>query len=87
LLHSGDMPTKAQHHARYKGLPKLLRDMRENAKLTQRALALKLDVSYVAVHKNETGDRRVDLAEFCDWAKACGQDPLDAVAEFLGRRR
>ena len=85
--HIADMPTKAQHHARYKGLPKLLRRMREEAQLSQRALAAKLDVSYVAVHKNETGDRRVDLAEFCDWARACGRDPLDAVAEFLGRRR
>jgi transcriptional regulator with XRE-family HTH domain len=81
------MPTKAQHLARYKRLPGLLLEMRNKAKLTQRSLAAKLNVTNVAVHKSENGERRVDLAEFCDWAKACGCDPLDAVAEFLGRRR
>ena len=77
---------KAQHAARYKRLPGLLRRLREEADLTQRALAAKLSVGHAWVYKCETGDRRVDLSEFCDWAKACGVDPLDAVTTFLGRR-
>ena len=78
---------KAQHAARYRRLPDLLRRMREEAPLTQQALAAKLSVGHAWVYKSETGDRRIDLAEFCDWAKACGVDPLEAVAEFLGRRK
>lgn len=30
----------------------------------------------MAVHKSETGERRVDVAEFVDWCVACGVDPL-----------
>ena len=81
------MATKPQHASRYKRLPALLRRWREAAGLTQRDLAKKVNLSHVAVHKNETAERRVDVAEFCDWAKACGVDPIDAVAEFVGRQR
>ena len=57
---------KAQHSARYKRLPRLLRQMREAAGLTQRDLAAVLHIAQVSIHKCETGDRRVDLSEFCD---------------------
>lgn len=81
------MSTKAQHAARYKRLPGLLRRFREEAGLTQRGLAAKMGVTHMAIHKSEVAERRVDMAEFCDWAQACGKHPLDAVAEFLGIRR
>ena len=61
--------------------------MREAAGLTQRDLAAKLGMAQVSVHKCETGDRRVDVSEFCDWAVACRADPHDALDAFLGRRR
>lgn len=66
---------KAQHATRYRVLPGLLREMRECAGLTQRALAAKLDVTHVFVHKSEIGERRVDITEFLDWCRACGADP------------
>jgi transcriptional regulator with XRE-family HTH domain len=75
---------KAQHHARYRQLPGLLRRLREAAGLTQRELAARLRVTHVAVHKSERGERRVDVAEFMDWCLACGADPEDA---FRGLRR
>ena len=78
---------KAQHAARYKRLPGLLRRLREEAGLTQRDMAAKLGIAQVSVHKCETGDRRVDVAEFCDWAAACKQDVHAALDLFLGRRR
>lgn len=81
------MATKPQHKARYKRLPGLLRRWREEAGLTQRDIAQKVNLSHVAVHKNETAERRVDVAEFCDWATACGVDPVDAIAEFVGRAK
>lgn len=78
---------KAQHAPRYKRLPCLLRQMREAAGLTQRDLAAKLRLAQVTIHKCETGDRRLDVGEFCDWAKACRCDPHAALDIFLGRRR
>ena len=66
---------KAQHAQRYRILPRLLREMRSRAGLTQRALALKLRVTHVFVHKSEIGERRVDITEFIDWCYACGADP------------
>jgi len=76
---------KAQHAARYRRLPAFLRHLREQASLTQRDLARKMNISHVAIHKCETGDRRVDVAEFIDWAKACKVDPIDAFRQFARR--
>jgi len=73
---------KAQHAARYRRLPAFLRQLRMKADLTQREMARKLGISHVAVHKCETGDRRVDVAEFIDWARACRVDPIEAFRQF-----
>ena len=80
------MPKSLQAQ-RYRRLPALLRDMRENANLTQRELARKLGINHTMVHNSETAERRVDVAEFIDWATACGLDPVDAFREFLKRRK
>jgi hypothetical protein len=39
------------------------------------------------VHNSETAERRADVAEFIDWAMACGLDPMEAFGEFLKRRQ
>jgi transcriptional regulator with XRE-family HTH domain len=80
------MAKSLQAH-RYRPLPALLREMREKAKLTQRDLARKLGIQHTLVHNSETAERRVDVAEFVDWAAACGVDPLDALKEFLKKRK
>lgn len=77
---------KAQHAQRYRNLPTLLRQMREDADLTQRGLGLKLGVTHVFVHKSEIGERRVDVTEFMDWCKACGVDPEKAFHTLRQRR-
>jgi transcriptional regulator with XRE-family HTH domain len=77
---------KAQHAQRYRLLPGLLREMREGAGLTQRQLASKLRVTHVGVHKSETGERRVDVAEFMDWCLACGKEPEEAFRRLLIKR-
>ena len=69
---------KAQHATRYRPVPPLLRRMRKDAGLTQRELGSKLRSSHVFVHKSEVGERRVDVAEFLDWCRACGADPDEA---------
>ncbi len=77
---------KAQHAPRYRYLPALLRRLREEAGLTQRALAEKLNVTHVWVHKSEISERRVDITEFIDWCAACGVDPGKAFAELRRHR-
>lgn len=71
---------KAQHARRYRLVPAMLRRIREEAGLTQRQLAVAMGMDHVAIHKSETGDRRVDVAEFMDWCVACGQNPVEAFA-------
>jgi transcriptional regulator with XRE-family HTH domain len=78
---------KSLQASRYRQLPSLLREMREKAGLTQRQLAKSLRISHSLIHASETAERRVDLAEFCDWAVACGVEPLAAMKDFLTRRR
>lgn len=65
----------------------MLREMRESANLTQRELAKKLGINHTMVHNSETAERRVDVAEFIDWAASCGLDPLEAFTDFLHRRK
>jgi transcriptional regulator with XRE-family HTH domain len=80
------MPKSLQAQ-RYRRLPAMLREMRESAHLTQRELAEKLGINHTMVHNSETAERRVDVAEFIDWAAACGLEPMEAFREFLKRRR
>jgi transcriptional regulator with XRE-family HTH domain len=77
------MATKAQHALAYRHLPLLLRALREEAGMTQRALGKRLKKAQSWIYNCETANRRVDVTEFIAWAKACGVDPLDAFARFL----
>ena len=79
------MPKSLQAQ-RYKPLPAMLRKMREEAGLTQRDLAKRLRLTHSLVHNCEAAERRVDVMEFVDWCAACGQDPVRALKELLGRR-
>lgn len=58
---------------------KLLRQWRDEAQLTQRALALKLKKPHSFVYKVEAGERRIDPIEFIAWCKACGIAPAAAI--------
>jgi transcriptional regulator with XRE-family HTH domain len=77
------MATKAQHSPDYQPVPGLLRALREAAGLTQRDLGDRLQRPQSWVYNCETGNRRVDVAEFVAWARACDADPKDAFARFL----
>jgi transcriptional regulator with XRE-family HTH domain len=77
---------KALQARRYRQLPAFLRQMREKAKLTQRELAEKLGLQHTLIHNSETAERRVDVAEFADWATACGLDPVEAFRDFMKGR-
>lgn len=64
-------------------MPRLLRTLREEAGLTQRELGKRLKRPQSWVYNCETANRRVDVAEFIAWVRACDVDPEAAFARFL----
>lgn len=51
--------------------------------LTQRALAQRLGVVHSFVGKVETGDRRLDVFEFCDYCEGLELDALMVLREIM----
>ena len=77
------MATKSQHNMMYRVLPPFLREMRERAGLTQRAIGEILNKPHSYIYNCETGNRRVDITEFIAWSKACGVNPNTAFSKLL----
>lgn len=67
---------KSIHTSEYAALCKELRSARDAAGLSQREMAVRLDVPHSWVAKVETGERRIDLIEFCRFVAACGGEPV-----------
>ena len=80
-MHS-PVATKAQHQRIYKGVPDCLRRLREEAGLTQRDIGKLLERPQSWVYNCEAGIRRVDVAEFCLWCRACNNDPSRAIRQI-----
>ena len=73
----------------HRALLTVLTEVREEAGLTQRALATRLKQAHSYPSKVETGERRIDPVECMAWAKACGLDPAEFFNRFVagvGRR-
>jgi transcriptional regulator with XRE-family HTH domain len=77
------MSVKSQQRPQYQKLKGFLREMREDAGLTQIELAARLRVPQSFIYKSETAIRRVDITEFVAWSKACGKSPVSALRHFL----
>jgi transcriptional regulator with XRE-family HTH domain len=82
----GAMP-KSTHTADYRLLREALAEMRQAADLSQRALAERLGVPHSWVAKVESGERRIDLVEFCWFCRACGAEAGDVARDLIGRFR
>ena len=78
---------KAQHAADYRPVPPFLRELREAAGLTQRQLGARMRRPQSWVYNCESANRRVDVAEFAAWCRACGVDAPRAFARLLQRQR
>lgn len=76
------MATKAQHSRKYRRVPELLRSLREEADLSQRALGELMGKPQSWIYNSESANRRVDLSEFCDWCTACKVDPAAAIRRY-----
>ena len=70
-----------------RNVPALLRQIREEAKLTQRDLAQRMRRAQPWIHKSEIGERRVDVSEFLDWCLACRSDPHEALRQLIKQRK
>jgi transcriptional regulator with XRE-family HTH domain len=80
------MATKAQHAPPYRRLPQFLRNLRDEAGLTQRELGKRLGKPQSWIYNCETGNRRVDVTEFISWAIACNLEPRIALTRFLASK-
>lgn len=67
-------------------LPSLLRALREEADLTQAQLGERLERAQQWIHSSETANRRVDVGEFVEWARACETDPVNALRRLIRNR-
>ena len=77
--------TKSAFSRKHAQFRTLLVQARRDAGLTQVALAKKLGRPQSFVSKFERGERRLDVAEFLDVARALGIDPARTIAD-LDRR-
>jgi len=59
----------------------LLKNLRQNAKLTQKDLALKLDKPQSFVSKYESGERRIDIIELMTICNALGIQ----ISEYISK--
>ncbi len=76
------MPIKSIHKAEYKELRRLLREMRDQAKLNQTDLAALLGRRQSYISAVERGTRRLDLLQLREYCLACRQDPVGFVQRF-----
>jgi DNA-binding transcriptional regulator YiaG len=75
--------TKSVFTKRYKLFLSLLVSIREEKGLSQRELAKKLKRIHTFVSKYERGERRLDVVEFLDIAKALGADPHEIINKLI----
>lgn len=73
---------KSIYSAEYQRLCQLLRELRQEAGLTQVQVAERLDVPQSFVSKYESGERRLDVIELYHVAEALGQAMRDVLVRF-----
>jgi transcriptional regulator with XRE-family HTH domain len=78
--------TKSAFSRKHAQLRKVLLEARRRAGLTQVALAKKLGRPQSFVSKFERGERRLDVAEFLDVARALAIDPATTIADLERRQ-
>ena len=76
---------KSLRSPRQKRLQDLLARVRQTRRLTQAEVARRLKRPQSFVAKYEGGERRLDVIEFVDVAKALETDPRDLLANLLHR--
>jgi transcriptional regulator with XRE-family HTH domain len=68
---------------RHRALCAALVSARKAARLSQSELASRLKTSQTVIARIEIGERRIDVIEFIDLAKALRFDPRTILTEFM----
>jgi transcriptional regulator with XRE-family HTH domain len=71
------------NHELHRSLRKLLVEARKELDLTQRELATMLNIQYSIIGKVESGDRRLDVIEFCEYLHALKVSPSEALIKIF----
>jgi transcriptional regulator with XRE-family HTH domain len=75
---------KSLYRPEHDRLLRLLREARLAAGLTQGEVAERLGRPQSFVSKVESGERRLDVLEFCDLCAAVGASPAELLVRLLG---
>lgn len=79
------MGSSSLHDPLYIHVREALRDMREKAGLTHRALAELLEKPYSYVYKSEAGERKIDPVEWMRWCEACESDAVKTYKSLVSK--
>jgi len=74
---------KQLRNARHKALMAALVAARNKADITQRELARRLGRAHSFVGKIESGERQLNVLEFCELADALGVDPRELFGKVV----
>jgi transcriptional regulator with XRE-family HTH domain len=77
--------TRSAFSRKHQSFLKLLVEARQNAGLTQVSLAKRLGRPQSFVSKYERGERRLDMIEFLEVARALSLDPVRIIHELERR--
>ena len=73
--------------ARHEVLMEALAEARESAGLSQRELAKRLNRSHSFVGKIESGERQLNVLEFCEYVDALTGDAADIIRKVMKAKR
>ena len=74
---------KTLRSRRHRALCAALLSARKAARLSQTELAGRLKTSQTVIARIESGERRVDVVEFIDMARALRLDPKEVLSELM----
>lgn len=77
--------TNSLHTPEYAAFRKILIAKREQAGITQAAIAETLGVPQSFVSKYESGERRVDVIEFIQICQAIGVEPKTVIEQLMSK--
>lgn len=85
-LNWGHKMSKHLRSPRHKALVAALKAARENSGITQRELARRLDRAHSFVGKIESGERQLNVLEFCQYVETLGADAADLIRTVVRAR-
>ena len=71
----------------HRALMQVLMEARKESKFTQQELASRLSRPQSFITKVETGERRLDIVEFIEWADALNLPPSNLIARVRESER